>query len=83
MIALTLISAAMAMLTALLFIRWAREHAHQYDLDKPQRFHIGAVPRVGGLAIMLGLFAGWLAVAWSGFFGVNLNTQGNWPLVWP
>ncbi|MDO8457263.1 MAG: glycosyltransferase [Burkholderiaceae bacterium] len=83
MIVLTLISAAISMLVALLFIRWAGEHAQQYEDDKPQRFHIGAVPRLGGLAIMLGLFAGWLTVAWSGWFGVNLNVQGSWPLTWP
>ena len=83
MIALTLISAAVSLLAALLFIRWASEHAKNYEIDKPQRFHTGAVPRVGGLAIMLGLFAAWLVVAWAGWFGVNLNTQGSWPLVWP
>ncbi len=83
MIALTLISAAISMLTALLFIRWTSDHAKHYDADKPQRFHTGAVPRLGGLAIMLGLFMGWLTVAWSGWFGVNLNVQGNWQLVWP
>ena len=83
MIALTLISAAVSMLAALFFIRWANGHAKNYEIDKPQRFHTGAVPRVGGLAIMLGLFVGWLMVAWSGSLGVNLNTQGNWPLVWP
>ena len=83
MIALTLISAAVSMLTALLFIRWASDHARHYDMDKPQRFHTGAVPRVGGLAIMLGLFAGWLWVAWSSSLGFNLNTQGHWLHVWP
>lgn len=83
MILLTLISAAVSMLVALLFIRWAGEHAHHYDDDKPQRFHTGAVPRLGGLAIMLGLFAGWLTVAWSSWFGVNLNVQGSWQLTWP
>ena len=83
MIALTLISAAFALLASLLFIRWAGEHAKAYDADKPQRFHVGSVPRLGGLAIMVGLFAGWLVAAMSGMFGINLNVQSNWEHTWP
>lgn len=83
MIALILISAASSLLASLLFIRWAGEHAKQYDAHKPQRFHTGAVPRLGGLAIMIGLFAGWLMAAWSGYFGLQLNVQGSWVQTWP
>jgi UDP-GlcNAc:undecaprenyl-phosphate/decaprenyl-phosphate GlcNAc-1-phosphate transferase len=83
LIALTLISAAFALLASLLFIRWAGEHAKQYDADKPQRFHVGAVPRLGGLAIMVGLFAGWLLAALSDMLGINLNVQSNWTKTWP
>ena len=83
MIALTLLCAAVALIASLFFIRWANEHAKHYEIDKPQRFHTGAIPRLGGMAIMIGLFAGWLLVAWSGHLGLNLNVQGNWTLVWP
>jgi UDP-GlcNAc:undecaprenyl-phosphate/decaprenyl-phosphate GlcNAc-1-phosphate transferase len=83
LIALILISAAIALLVSLLLIRWAGEHAESYDSNKPQRFHTGAVPRLGGLAIMVGLFAGWLVAAWSTQMGINLNVQGSWPLTWP
>ena len=83
MIALTLISAAFALLASLLFIRWAGEHAKHYDANKPQRFHVGSVPRLGGLAIMVGLFAGWLVAAMSGMLGINLNVQSNWSQTWP
>jgi UDP-GlcNAc:undecaprenyl-phosphate/decaprenyl-phosphate GlcNAc-1-phosphate transferase len=83
LIALTLISAAFALLASLLFIRWAGEHAERYDANKPQRFHTGAVPRLGGLAITVGLFVGWLVAALSGQFGINLNVQGSWPQTWP
>ena len=83
MIALTLISAAFALLASLLFIRWAGEHAKDYHADKPQRFHVGAVPRLGGLAIMVGLFAGWLLAALSDMLGINLNVQSNWTQTWP
>lgn len=83
MIALTLVSAALAFLTALFFIRWARGHAEIYDVNKPQRFHVGAVPRLGGLAILLGVFLGWALIAGASKFGINLNVQGTWALVWP
>jgi UDP-GlcNAc:undecaprenyl-phosphate/decaprenyl-phosphate GlcNAc-1-phosphate transferase len=82
-IVLTLISIAFSLLASLLFIRWAGEHAQHYDANKPQRFHTGAVPRLGGLAIMLGLFAGWITAALSVQFGVNLNVQASWTQTWP
>ncbi len=83
MIVLTLVSVAFSLFASLLFIRWAGEHAQQYDVHKPQRFHIGAVPRLGGLAIMFGLFAGWLTAALSAQFGINLNVQASWMQTWP
>jgi UDP-GlcNAc:undecaprenyl-phosphate/decaprenyl-phosphate GlcNAc-1-phosphate transferase len=83
LIALTLISAAFALIASLLFIRWAGEHAKAYDVDKPQRFHVGEIPRLGGLAMTVGLFAGWLAAAMSGMLGINLNVQSNWMQTWP
>ena len=83
MIALTLVSAAFALIVSLLFIRWAGEHAKTYDANKPQRFHVGEVPRLGGLAIMVGLFAGWLVAATSSMLGINLNVQSSWALTWP
>ena len=44
-------------LVAVLFVRrWFRRHAQNYAADVPQRFHSGAVPRLGGL----GMLAGWL-----------------------
>ena len=83
MIALTLISAAFALIASLLFIRWAGEHTKVYDVNKPQRFHVGEIPRLGGLAITVGLFVGWLAAAMSGMLGINLNVQSNWSQTWP
>jgi UDP-GlcNAc:undecaprenyl-phosphate/decaprenyl-phosphate GlcNAc-1-phosphate transferase len=82
-IVLTLVSIAISLLASLMFIRWAGEHAQHYEADKPQRFHTGAIPRLGGLAIMLGLFGGWITAALSVKFGFNLNVQGNWTQTWP
>lgn len=36
-------------------------HAHRYAPDAPQRFHAGAVPRLGGV----GMVVSWLAVLWA------------------
>lgn len=47
-------AAVVAWLVCLLLIRWAREHAHAYGQHNPQRFHVGAVPRVGGLGVAFG-----------------------------
>ena len=41
---------------AALLIRYAKGHATRYAYDLPQRFHHGDVPRLGGLAMVLGCF---------------------------
>lgn len=49
-----------------LAIRYAHTHAHfsgDHDMSGPQKFHAKAVPRVGGVGIMLGL-VGALVVLW-------------------
>ena len=40
-------------------VRTAREHPQTYSQHLPQRFHVGHVPRLGGLAMFLGCSAGW------------------------
>lgn len=44
-------------------------HAHAYRQDMPQRFHQGAVPRLGGLVIAIAAFAMW-------FMAAALDSQG-------
>lgn len=58
---------ALAFLLAL-FIGGVLVHArvrewHRYADDKPQRFHVGEVPRLGGVAMGLGVALAWLAGA--------------------
>ena len=38
-----------------MIIRWARKHATAYDQNLPQRFHLGDVPRIGGVALLAGV----------------------------
>lgn len=40
-------------------IRTAREHPETYAEHLPQRFHVGHVPRLGGVAMFAGCTAGW------------------------
>lgn len=42
-------------ITAGLLVRSARRHARRYPGDMPQRFHMGDVPRLGGVALAAGM----------------------------
>ena len=75
MIALTVISFLVAAIAVLAFMRRARRHARRYAADKPQRFHKGHVPRLGGAGIFIGMGAAWLAAGW---FGDPFNVA--WPV---
>jgi UDP-GlcNAc:undecaprenyl-phosphate GlcNAc-1-phosphate transferase len=60
MVFLICISFAVSLVATMLVIGTAHKHAASYDAAKPQRFHAGNVPRVGGIGILLGLAVGWL-----------------------
>src|SRR5260221_6640762 len=48
-----------------LLVRWAgRSSTSSYGYDKPQRFHIGEVPRLGGVPMYLGLAVSWGVGTW-------------------
>ncbi len=57
MLLLAFISFVVSFIAVRFVRRWFRRHAQNYVHDAPQRFHHGAVPRLGGL----GMVAGWLA----------------------
>lgn len=66
-----LIAFLTSFLVALLILRFA--HLHQqysadHDLDGVQKFHAKAVPRIGGVAIFLGISAGLLTRFWVDTF---------------
>jgi UDP-GlcNAc:undecaprenyl-phosphate/decaprenyl-phosphate GlcNAc-1-phosphate transferase len=64
---LTFFASLVSWVTCLLLIRYAFTHAENYGNTAPQRFHSGAVPRVGGL----GIATGW--VSSLGLFGVFMG----------
>jgi UDP-N-acetylmuramyl pentapeptide phosphotransferase/UDP-N-acetylglucosamine-1-phosphate transferase len=65
---LLLISAFAVSFVATLFIvraaKWLERVAGDFDLSGPQKFHARAVPRIGGLGIVLGVVAGCAVLAW-------------------
>lgn len=69
---LVLTSCAGLLLTGWL-IRHARRHALHYSDFMPQRFHVGAVPRLGGLAMFAACSVGWFWLA----LGATLNMPGH------
>jgi len=55
---LTLAAAAVSWFVCIVLITQTLDHARNYGPDKPQRFHRGAVPRLGGV----GIATGWMGV---------------------
>ena len=60
MIWLSLVGFLISVVVAAGVVRWAREHAQHYGEGMPQRFHLGHVPRLGGVAVLLGVTFSWL-----------------------
>lgn len=75
MVLLLIVCFSVTWIASLLLIRWAGEHARNYDVNMPQRFHVGDVPRLGGLAILMGLVAGWLVCGLAPYVGIPINSQ--------
>lgn len=70
-----LISFVVAFGASLLCILRGRKHAANYDESKPQRFHAGDIPRVGGVAVLAGLSLAWIVAAVSEIAVPLLNTR--------
>ncbi|MDD0811448.1 glycosyltransferase [Curvibacter sp. RS43] len=79
MVVLTTIAFLIALLTGVAIVRAQGRAAamFRYGDDKPQRFHVGHVPRLGGLALGAGLSGAWLVGALVDGVLVNLNLRLN------
>ena len=77
------VSFAISLALAFYFVGNVHRHAQQYGAAKPQRFHTGDVPRIGGLGILVSTVLGWLVAAAAAAVGDPLNTQASWTFVWP
>src|SRR5882724_12779616 len=65
MLFLLLLCCASAFLATALLVRYGAEHTHSYGSRVPQRFHVGHVPRLGGVAMLVGCTVGWAWMALS------------------
>lgn len=83
MILLSVVAFVVAALAAGFIVRWMRSHAANYSEGMPQRFHHGDVPRLGGLAVLLGTMAAWgLGMAQSWLGDVGSLRLGGWVALW-
>ncbi len=65
MIWLAVVAFLTAALCAGVSIRWLGGRSAAYGEGMPQRFHVGEVPRLGGVALMAGVLASWLLGMWE------------------
>ena len=67
-------------------VRWAHGHAAAYGHEMPQRFHLGNVPRLGGLAMLAGIVASWglgalVSAFWEDPASLRIGAWAGWWLV--
>lgn len=68
-----LLACAVSAVVTLLVIRSAHAHAHisgDHDLSGPQKMHVHAVPRIGGIGIFVGFVASVAMLSWRTSGGV-------------
>ena len=83
MIWLSVVAFLGSLLTAAGVLRWAQDHAGNYGHGMPQRFHHGDVPRLGGLAMLVGIALSWgLGRLTSGLGDPSSLHMGPWVLWW-
>lgn len=78
MIFLLVMSSAVSLIVTVFLIRQSRRNVPVYG-EKPQRFHAGEIPRVGGVSILAGVVVGWLLAAATTYFQNWLNVGISWP----
>jgi UDP-GlcNAc:undecaprenyl-phosphate/decaprenyl-phosphate GlcNAc-1-phosphate transferase len=87
MLLLIAITFILSLITTLFMVRFGVSLSANYTQDMPQRFHIGNVPRLGGLAFGLSTILGWcLAIALFVYSAPNripmhYQTVGNWVII--
>ncbi len=83
MIWLSLVGFLCAGLSAAYIIRWAGGRLAVYGDSMPQRFHVGEVPRLGGMALLIGLCGSWLLGVWQTRAGDPGSLRlGYWVFLW-
>ncbi|RYX89128.1 MAG: glycosyl transferase [Comamonadaceae bacterium] len=80
MVALLFICFLASAVVTLLLVRKTGAHARIYGEALPQRFHAGHIPRIGGIGIVVGCFAGWTAATIAPVSYFNVYFSWNLPL---
>lgn len=73
MLSLAFLGFLCSLLVSLALVRHARQHARNYAAGLPQRFHLGHIPRIGGLAIFAGISLGVFAAPILLAVGISTN----------
>lgn len=78
---LMLMAFGVAWLVSAMLIRFGKGHSTRYGHDMPQRFHAGDVPRLGGLAMVMGWCVATARATTSPWWEGVGNLQVNWLLL--
>ncbi|HWI84490.1 glycosyltransferase [Ramlibacter sp.] len=81
MLLLLILCFVCAFVATALVVRYGRRHARGYADTMPQRFHVGHVPRLGGVAMLAACSVGWGWMALSQRLGVANQIRGDSVLV--
>jgi UDP-GlcNAc:undecaprenyl-phosphate/decaprenyl-phosphate GlcNAc-1-phosphate transferase len=71
MLILLVLCGVVSALACGVLMRWGQGSARRYGAELPQRFHVGHVPRLGGMAMYFACVAGWIWMAVASRFGVE------------
>ena len=83
MIWLSLVGFLSTVFASAAIIRWLGGRGVEYGDAMPQRFHVGEVPRLGGVALLVGVTASWLLGMWQTRLGDPGSLRlGSWALLW-
>lgn len=82
MVFLVVLSFFLSATAAFVVIRLARRHARRYAHDLPQRFHVGHVPRIGGVGIFFGLVVAWGYAGTPQAASLNVDWRANSTYLW-
>ncbi|MDR2128410.1 MAG: glycosyltransferase [Burkholderiaceae bacterium] len=84
MIWLSFVASLVAFLVSGMLVRYSRGRIVSYGKDKPQCFHSGEVPRVGGIALLAGIGVSWsLGMVQTFFWGdPGALRMGLWAAFW-
>lgn len=80
MFILWVLCVAVTAMACTFIVRYGRHAGRRYALDMPQRFHAGHVPRLGGLAMLVGCCFGWLWGMAVGGLGMSGRVATGWAL---